>query len=131
MWLATRYGFFSIVCDHGPDGRPSDEWMLVRARQRRHLTALRRFHPGLGKVQRTDTRDYPYRIVARRDVVLLVVARLAVDIDYGNFKDATRDNLPKDHDYVSFLHTVWDRGRRMTPARDRRFPSFLRYAPTL
>ena len=40
MWIATTFGFFSVVRDQTRDG-----WVQVRARQQAHLMAyVRRFY---------------------------------------------------------------------------------------
>jgi len=120
MWLATKYGFYSVVCAHGVHGEPSTTLMMIRARKHAHLAALKRFHPELGKIKKSVGTDYPYRIIARRDVVLLVVARLAADIEYKNFKNAAHDEAPGDGAYGRFLYEVWSRGLQLTPLRVRR-----------
>ena len=129
MWLMTRYGFYSIVCAHQPDGRPHRGLMMIRARKRAHLTNLKHFHRGLGPIITNRGTDYPYRIIARRAVVAPLVARLLADVDYSNFKGAAEENLPVDGAYRRFLHSVWGLGLRLTPARVRR--GFAEFFPDL
>jgi len=117
MWLATKHGFYSIVCAHGPDGKPHPELMMIRARKHSHLVNLQRFHDDLGLIRKSEGTDYPYRIFAGRDVVLSMVARLAAEIYYDNFKGVVTITMPKDAAYKKFLHSVWGLGLRLTPAR--------------
>jgi hypothetical protein len=105
----TRYGFFSVVCAHADraahTGEPHPSLMMIRARKHSHLEALRRFHDELGPVVQGTGTDYPYRIIADKEVVVRVVARLAVDVDYTNFKDTA---------YIDFLYRVWTAGLSLT-----------------
>jgi len=121
MWLVTKYGFYSIVRAHGPDGpygAPHPELMMIRARKQAHLVKLKTFHKGLGDIRETDHTDYPYRIIADRDVVALVVSQLMADVDYMNFKNAAHKEQPEDKQYHNFLHSVWSLGLRLTcPSR--------------
>jgi len=122
MWLATRYGFFSIVHAHkdGDAGKPHPELMMIRARKHEHLKRLKGLEQELPQILETAGTDYPYRIIARRAVVLRVVDRLAKDIDYTNFKNAAKEAAPNDTIYSNFLGRVWSTGLAMTPARVRR-----------
>ena len=117
MWLMTRHGFFSIVCARGPGGYPDPELMMIRARKRAHLKRLRHYHKDLGKIKHTTTTDYPYRLIASKDVVMLVVARLVAELAYGNFKAEAKVNLPKDKRYHRFLTSVWGLGLWLGPRR--------------
>ena len=125
MWLATRYGFYSIVCAH--DGtmpvtaykQPHQTLMMIRARKHGHLVVLRAQYPELGKIVKNTGTDYPYRIIAERDDVMAVVRGLVDEINYTNFKGVVQQELSKDTDYLSFLHRVWAVGCDMMENRFR------------
>lgn len=116
MWMFTKYGFFSAVCARQGDGRhgsPVDPTRtMVRARVRAHLEALQGQYPdllGTSSIQGTGHTDYAYRIFLPTDTWVEVVARLARETDFDNFKDAVerhqgRNGAP----YVHALHDVWE-----------------------
>ncbi len=121
MWIFTRYGFFSAVCARQGDGqhnRPVDpDRIMVRARRREHLEALQdRFPESLGEAEiRTfPGTDYAYRIFVPKPVWVQVLAQLAEEMDYDNFKDAVALHQGVGGDpYVHALHDVWDVMRRL------------------
>ena len=122
MWLATRYGFYSVVCAHDDllQDRSHPSLMMIRARKHDHLAKLRELHPELPGIKESAGTDYPYRIIANRDMVMAVVRGLVDEIDYTNFKNAAHEELPEDGAYISFLHSVWGLGLRITPPRVRK-----------
>ncbi len=69
MWLFTKYGFYSAVCartmnDAGP-GQGDRDRIVVRARVRRHLEALRSRFPGEladSPVVDDEGTDYAHRL---------------------------------------------------------------------
>lgn len=86
MWLFCELGFFSAV-EHGdhPDA------VVVRARVRRDLEALRdRLLPDLD-IEDTPERDYAHRAVVGRDEWSFAVCRIAEELDYRNFKAAVAE----------------------------------------
>jgi len=86
MWLATTIGFFSVV-GHADD----TDTVLVRARAREDLDALRRrYLPDLEIVENHGS-DYRFRAYMRRDEWEYAAQRLAADIDYPNFKNAVAE----------------------------------------
>jgi len=105
MWLFTRYGFFSAtVSTLAPDA------IQVRARDRNHLERLaERFPDELGSPKILDTKDadYRYRIIIRRSEWPKLAARLAEDVDYGNFKSEAAARFGSKSKYVDALHRVW------------------------
>ena len=75
MWIFTKYGFFSAVCARqgdGKHGRPVDpKRMMIRARVRSHLEALkRRFENALGDcgIVESGSTDYAFRLFAQKEV---------------------------------------------------------------
>lgn len=115
MWMMTKYGFFSIVCAHDEKGRPHKNLMMIRARKKEHLERIQKFDTKFAHITETGHTDYPYRIIADRDAVVLLVARLMDEVDYSNFKNAAKAEA-EDPAYNIFLHTVWAAGTRMEPA---------------
>ena len=116
MWLMTKYGFFSVVCAHDENGGPHPDLMMIRARVRAHLVALKKEYPELGVIRSTGGTDYPYRIIAPRVIVRdVMMPGLVEEIDYTNFKKEAEERRPKDKAYHNFLHTVWAEGLCLTP----------------
>lgn len=112
MWVFTKYGFFSAVCarqGEGEPGQPVDpDRVMVRARVREHLEALRaRFPEDLGacEVREFADADYPCRLFVQKAVWARVVAELAAELDYGNFKSKVGHSLGAE--YANALHKVW------------------------
>lgn len=99
MWLFTTIGAFSVVCDQRRPGN-----LLVRARESRHLEALRRRFTFLHKkrIQHTPDRDYCCRMSILQKDWAVCVSNLAADIDYDNFKNAVPIG-----EYNNALHAVW------------------------
>lgn len=100
MWLFTKYGFFSVVCAHNDDDN-----MMIRARCKRHLTALmKRFQQASQPIVETLDTDYQFRIFVTSGLLSEIAHDLAAEIDYSNFKAAVGRN---DTEYVNALHNIW------------------------
>ncbi len=100
MWLFTIYGFFS-TSKYG-------DVLNVRARDRGHLEALKKRFPQLtGEVITLPQRDYLFRIEVPQAVWVDVVAELAKEQTWSNFKGAAQD-FNGAGDYVNALHDVWE-----------------------
>lgn len=101
MWLFTTLGFFSVVADTGDADR-----VLIRARAREDLEALRDAHlPGIEIVEGAGT-DYPYRAFVPRERWVAAASALADAIDYGNFKAAVASR--QGYDRADRYHAVWE-----------------------
>ena len=85
MWLFTTQGFYSVVAHRNEPSK-----VLVRARARADLEALKRQIPDLRVFEDPDA-DYRYRAVVAREAWVAAVAILAADIDYPNFKSAVAE----------------------------------------
>lgn len=115
MWLFTKHGFFSAVCARQGSGKqehPIDpNRMMVRARVRAHLEALKkRFLPLLGQceIQEFAGTDYAFRIFIAKAVWSQVLAGLAEETDYDNFKsEVARHQGKAGAAYERSLHDVW------------------------
>ena len=115
MWIFTKHGFFSAVCarkGNGKHGEPVDpDRMMVRARVRAHLEALKqRFPDLLGDCEIHDFQgtDYAYRIFVAKSAWVQVVSGLTEETDYDNFKsEVARHKGKTGAAYEHSLHEVW------------------------
>jgi hypothetical protein len=115
MWIFTKHGFYSAVCARqgdGEHGQPVDvDRIMVRARIRGHLEALKKRFPDL--IGQCETRefvgtDYAFRIFVDKPVWSQVVAGLAEETDYDNFKSEVASHQgPTGAAYERSLHEVW------------------------
>ena len=83
MWIFTPEFAVSIV-QHNDDHSK----LIVRSRQ---SGDIERFLGGEVSAESTPTFDYPYRLVAPRDLVVAAMARSATDLGYGNVKGAVHE----------------------------------------
>ncbi len=114
MWIFTKYGFFSAVCARQGDGSHRQSVyknrIMLRARDKGHLEALQRRFPKLAgfKVQESTTNDYRCRIFIPKHLWAKVLAALANETDYDNFKTAVgRFQGERGHTYKDSLMRVW------------------------
>jgi hypothetical protein len=115
MWIFTKHGFFSAVCARQGDGRhgqPVDpDRIMVRARLRGHLEALKKRFPNLlGQcdVQESASTDYAYRLFLPKSAWVQVLAGVAEETDYDNFKsEVARHQGRAGAAYEHSLHEVW------------------------
>jgi hypothetical protein len=100
MWIMTTKGYFSItVSPVEPDK------VQVRSRRKSDLVSLL---PSSNVLTTTES-DYPFRVILTRDQLRELMANLADELSYQNFKNEVRRLKPKDSVYLSFLHGVWER----------------------
>lgn len=124
MWIFTKHGFFSAVCARrgtGGHGQPVDPGrIMVRARDRRHLEELKsRFPAQLGscEIVATPEADYACRLFVGKPAWAQVLAALAEETDYDNFKsEVARHQGPRGRAYEEALHDVWAVARRLDRA---------------
>lgn len=94
-------------------GQPLDpERIMVRARLRSHLVALKeRFGDFLGdcEIQESTGTDYAYRLFLQKSVWMRVVAGLAEETDYDNFKSEVAHHQGKPG--AAYEHSLHDVGR--------------------
>ena len=115
MWLFTKYGFFSAVCARQGDGshrQPVDrDRIMVRARVREHLEALKSRFPDLldpCEILESAGTDYAYRLFVKKPAWTKVLAALAEETDYDNFKaEVARHQGRVGASYEHALHEVW------------------------
>ena len=115
MWIFTKHGFFSAVCARKGDGKHSQpvdpDRIMVRVRLRSHLVALKeRFGDLLGacEIQEFAGTDYAFRLFVPKSVWIQVLAALAEETDYDNFKSKVADHQGlTGAAYEHSLHQVW------------------------
>ncbi len=113
MWLFTPFGYFSVVA-HRADKRV----LLVRARVAKDLANLRKkYLPSLSKTVLTPLADYPARATVGRKAFAKAVAKIALDIDYDNFKSEVGrvQGQGRAHAYLE----IWQATRRLQPMMER------------
>jgi hypothetical protein len=115
MWIFTKHGFFSAVCarkGNGKNGQPVDpDRIMVRARLRSHLKAIKeRFPELLGEceIQESGGTDYAFRLFVPKSAWVRVLAGMAEETDYDNFKsEVARHQGKAGAAYEHSLHDVW------------------------
>jgi hypothetical protein len=84
---------------------------MIRARIRTHLESLQsHFHDLLGEaeIQQFPGTDYAFRVFVAKAVWQNVLAGLAAEIDYDNFKsEVSRHQGVEGAAYEHSLHDVW------------------------
>jgi hypothetical protein len=120
MWLFTKAGFFSAVVasedrkqiaelTNGFDfgGSPTEPLLAIRARVESDLDRLRAYAPKLGPtVLLGEHRDYPYRAYITKEAWAETLCRLALDVDYNNFKGMVVRVFGSARYHL--YHLVWD-----------------------
>jgi hypothetical protein len=104
-------GALSIV-QRSRIAKNDDRTLVVRGRRVEHLEAFRdNWCPDLGEIIHLNGRDYQWRAYAKPDDVALAVARVVLNIDYGNFKSATEspEHGLKDPKLRHNLHSAYTR----------------------
>lgn len=96
MWLVTARGFYSVVADTTD---PAGERLLIRARVRSDLEALRGLLPAL-EIEETPDRDYRFRARASKRAFAGVVFNLVAEVDYPNFKNAVAARQGRERAHV-------------------------------
>lgn len=131
MWIFTKYGFFSVVSAREGDGRhanPVDpDRVMVRARMRGHLESLKAAFPDeLGEVAIHESlqTDYRYRLIVDKAAWVQVMASLAMNLDYDNFKNEASTIQGPGSPYVEALHDVWEIGYRLQEEEKGNFKCF-------
>jgi len=115
MWIFTKHGFFSAVCARTGEGQHSQpvdtERIMVRARVQGHLEALKKQFPdqiGQCKIHSSASTDYAYRLFVQKSEWTKVLAGLASETDYDNFKSKVASHQGSaGAAYEHALHDVW------------------------
>jgi hypothetical protein len=116
MWLFTRYGFFSVACASKSDGALDPDTLMIRARRKAHLQKLQVRFPAIARAEilAWPNSDYRYRIIITKTVWAEIVAALAREQTWSNFKDeAAHFQGTTGSAYVDALHKVWSTMHRL------------------
>lgn len=102
IWIFSIYGFYSASAVSG-------DRVAVRARSKRHLTNLLTRFDLSSKIVRLRYRDYPYRVYLPKPVWMSIVAGIAEEQTWSNFKGEVkrRARSKVDRAYETALHRVW------------------------
>ncbi|MCB1147858.1 MAG: hypothetical protein KDK38_13745 [Leptospiraceae bacterium] len=99
MWLATKFGFFSIVYKEGS--------YHVRAREKTDLEELLRVTEIRADVQTWPNADYRYRtLITSQSDLSRIFQVLSESIDYNNFKNAIGDSATQKKKLKPYLK-IW------------------------
>jgi hypothetical protein len=115
MWIFTRHGFFSAVCarkGNGNHGQSVDpDRIMVRARIQGHLEALKKRFPDLlaeCDIRKSAETDYAFWLFVQKSTWMQVLAELAEETDYENFKsEVARHQGKAGEAYEHSLYDVW------------------------
>ena len=115
MWIFTKHGFYSAVCARQGDGKrnqPVDpDRIMVRARMQTHLEALKKRFSDLledCEIQESAGTDYAFRLFVSKTDWVQVLAGLAEETDYDNFKSEVANHQGvAGAAYEHSLHDVW------------------------
>ena len=100
MWLFTNFGFYSVVQKSGED------CLTVRSRVREDLDRLRdNALPSLGETLDRVGTDYPFRAQVSHEDFGEALKKIALNLDYSNFKNAVNHELGARR--ADVRHNVW------------------------
>ena len=99
MWLATQHGFYSIV------QKAQDEFH-VRSRLQKDLQNLLLLTGKDHVIQTWDGADYRYRVIVRQADFIDIMGKLALALDYPNFKSQIAC-LPDQREKLHAFHEIW------------------------
>jgi|SRR5579862_297515 len=101
MWLFIPEGFYSIVT-----AEEFGHEVQIRSRSKADIDRLREaYFPSLPEPIHKSGRDYPWRAFATRQQLADCLAKVALSLDYTNFKDTVARRL-SDHRAHIYLR-VW------------------------
>ncbi len=105
MWIASKFGFFSIVQKQAPaEGAPAV--YHVRARLRADIENLLNAARLRKHIEEWPQADYRYRFIGSEADVALVMACLAATLDYDNFKSKI-GRTPDRKSKLDAYHEIW------------------------
>ena len=120
MWIATKYGFFSIVKNMRKKEEPE---VQIRARNRGDLEKLRRafiknwqkIHgekPKYGTknfplILDTPEADYKHRMIVNIIHLVHIMSLICTEIDYPNFKDMIHDTPDQKDKSLAYSEMWW------------------------
>lgn len=99
MWLATEYGFFSVV-------QKEPDLYFVRACVRQDLVNLVELLGLETEIHEWAEADYRYRIMIELDDLFELMVQLAAYLDYPNFKERVYEREDQSNKLGAY-HQVW------------------------
>lgn len=105
MWLFTNIGFFSVVQKH------NDSFLTVRSRVKSDLDSLRtKYLPELSPSTGKAGTDYPWRATISHAQFSAALGKIAMDINYVNFKDeiAHKQGKGRANRYMKVWSALYD-----------------------
>ncbi len=88
---------------------------MIRARRRKHLTALQERFALEGEILHSPTNDYPYRLIVDKAEAATLALEPVEEMTWSTFKDEAQ-RFQVDHQeprgYVNGLHRVWEAMRQ-------------------
>ncbi len=101
----TTSGFYSVV-----EHRRDPDRLIVRARTREDIEALREWIPGIEPYSGAGS-DYLWRAVVSRAEWVVAVAQMVSEIDYPNFKTAVAQRQGAER--ATYYTEIWQVLRRL------------------
>jgi hypothetical protein len=115
MWLATRYGWFSLACAYrdanSPAGGLDKNKIMIRARKRSHLERLKERFGMAEPIIETPLNDYRFRLIVKKADAQSFVAEAVREMTWSNFKNEA-EAYTDEPGYTTGLHEVWGVMRR-------------------
>jgi hypothetical protein len=111
VWILAVTGFYSIACASKPDGTLDRQTVMVRARCKQHLQNIKTRFARLSGVEivTLPNRDYRYRLIIPKAVWVGVLAELAGEQEWSNFKNqVAKQQGKRGAAYTAALHDVWE-----------------------
>ncbi len=104
MWIASKFGFYSIV-----QTRENDDIFMVRTRAEKDLQNLKNSISALKEHEIKDTKqaDYHFRLLVNREELSQLMQFFATEIDYPNFKGKVY-KVANQKDKLPFYHGIWE-----------------------
>ena len=100
MWIASKFGFYSIVCK-------DEDQFHVRARLIGDLQNLLAATGLDEEIHQSDYSDYKYRLVVGHDAVRKITSTLAETLDYPNFKNKIAETSSQATKLDAY-HEIWE-----------------------
>jgi hypothetical protein len=107
MWFFTTTGFYSAVQDFKDNDKL---WIRARIRKDLEILICKYSLTGAAIVEKAVS-DYPCRISLNRAAFVDLMAKIARDISYNNFKDEVAVTCGEERAHVYF--DVWHRMYKM------------------
>jgi len=122
MWAFTEFGFFSAV-----QHRDRPETVLVRGRFKEDIGTLAKMARDASgdksiRLRSTPEADYPYRVIMPKDLWARLLAAMAQEIDYDNFKNHVHGEPDRDRALMAIWAALFDAGEEREPRPIKHLP---------